>query len=110
MFVAALVAALVAAFGDRIRLSWGRGEAHLNSSQQSQQQSQELEPRECARQFLQDELRSGPLLASRVEKHAHRLGINGPDLETARESLGVVASRANSGKAGGHAVIYSLPG
>jgi hypothetical protein len=100
------VAALVAAFGDRIRLSWGRGEAHLNSSQQSQQ----LEPGERARQFLQDELRSGPLLASRVEKHAHRLGINGPDLETARESLGVVASRANSGKGGGNALTYSLPG
>ena len=37
-----------------------------------------------------------PLLATRVEERAHRLGINGPDLEPAREALGVVASRRNT--------------
>ena len=34
-----------------------------------------------------------------------------PDFEAAKETLGVVVSRArNSGKDGGHAVTYSLPG
>jgi hypothetical protein len=50
------------------------------------------------------------LLATRVEERAHRLGINGPDLEAAREALGVVASRGNSGKGdAAHALTYSLP-
>jgi hypothetical protein len=62
---------------------------------------------ESAIAFLQDELRSGPLLATRVEEHAQRLGIGESDLDAAKESLSVVASRANSGKDG---VTYSLPG
>jgi hypothetical protein len=31
------------------------------------------------------------------------------DLDAAKEALGVIASRANSGKGGAHAVTYSLP-
>jgi hypothetical protein len=69
-----------------------------------------LEPGERARQFLQEELRGGPLLATRVEERAHRLRINGPDLEASREALGVIASPGNSGKGtDAHALTYCLP-
>jgi hypothetical protein len=67
-------------------------------------------PGERARQFLQEELRGGPLPATRVEERAHRLGINGPDLEASREALGVIASPGNSGKGtAAHALTYCLP-
>jgi hypothetical protein len=59
----------------------------------------DLPPEERARQFLEEQLRSGPLLATRVEERAHRLGINGPDLEAAWEALGVVASRGIQARA-----------
>jgi hypothetical protein len=70
----------------------------------------DLEPAQRAIAFVQNELKNGPLLATQVDEHAQRLGIGGSHLAAAKETLGGVVSRANSGKAGGNALTYSLPG
>ena len=62
------------------------------------------------RQFLKAELTRGPLSAAGLEEAAAKRGIGASDFEAVGESLGVVVSRANSGKDDPHAVTYSLPG
>jgi hypothetical protein len=60
------------------------------------QPERELPPNKC----------HGPVAATKIEALAEKRG----QLEEAREILGVVVGRANSGKDGGNALIYSLPG
>jgi hypothetical protein len=47
---------------------------------------------------------------SRRASRKRKRGVSASDFEAAKEALGVVVGRANSGKDGGNALTYSLPG
>jgi len=66
------------------------------------------ERQDRAQRFLREQLGRGPKRVSDVEEAAAKAHIDIQTLEHARDDLGIVTTRANTG--GVHAVQWSLPG